>query len=140
MFELWKYKRGKRQYKSSIREEVEAARGTPLEGLSHQGYRSSLRSGTTSVDRYGGAFGLGEFGDPGDVEILIQALMDESEEVRQEAATALGKIGDMRAIPALEELKDRSQSILDVEVRLAATKAQTRILKAERKRIETLVE
>ncbi len=47
---------------------------------------------------------------PAALEPLIQALQDEAPEVRQNAARALGKIGDDRAIQPLQELLRDNQS------------------------------
>ena len=54
---------------------------------------------------------LVEIGEP-IVEPLIQALNDESEDVRLRAAEALGKIGDTRAVePLIQALKDKRVSV-----------------------------
>lgn len=126
MFERWKVKRATRKLKSAIRDVVKEAKGTPMEDVTRLEFQRGLETGDSS-HRLGGAFALGEFGNPDDVEILVRALADEDMEVRLEAATALGKIGDVRAVSALEELRQRPGE--DVRVRLAATKAETVILK-----------
>ncbi|BDM80286.1 HEAT repeat domain-containing protein [Acaryochloris marina] len=61
---------------------------------------------------------LGELGDPGAVEPLIEALNDRSSEVKANAFHSLGQLGDQRAVvPLLDRLEDpddliRSQAAL----------------------------
>jgi HEAT repeat protein len=57
---------------------------------------------------------MGETGDDGTVEPLINALGDRREDIRKAAAEALGKLGDRRAVgPLSRTLNDNYASVRD---------------------------
>lgn len=58
----------------------------------------------SASDRAEAAAALGASGEPGALDVLIQALRDEADEVKVAAAKALGEIGDEQASAGLEEL------------------------------------
>ena len=60
-----------------------------------------LQDGSLLVRQDQAAHILGKLADPRAVEPLIVALQDESDSLRADAARALGRIGDERALPAL---------------------------------------
>jgi HEAT repeat protein len=77
---------------------------------------------------------LGNFGDVRAVEPLIDALSDPDPGMRFYAARALGKLGDRRALPALEWAREADterivdrKSLYGKSVSIAAAKAITRI-------------
>jgi hypothetical protein len=57
---------------------------------------------------------------------LIDALSSKQEVVRNAAVSALGSIGDTRAIAPLTALKDSGKSIIDVDIALSNIAARTR--------------
>lgn len=82
---------------------------------------------TSSASRWSGAYGLGLIGDPRDVDDLVRCLLVDDVMLQAEAAEALGKIGDSRAVQPLETLfRDESQH---PSVRAAAGSALLKIVR-----------
>lgn len=67
--------------------------------------RKELATATDFRVRVAAALALGKKKDTGSIDVISKALSDESAAVRSAAATALGAIGDARAVPALERAK-----------------------------------
>lgn len=67
--------------------------------------RKDLATSTDFRVRVSAALALGKKKDIGSIEIISKALGDETAAVRSAAATALGAIGDKRALPALDKAK-----------------------------------
>ncbi len=67
--------------------------------------RKDLATATDFRVRVAAALALGKKKDTGSIDVISKALTDESAAVRSAAATALGAIGDSRALAALERAK-----------------------------------
>jgi hypothetical protein len=67
--------------------------------------RKDLATSTDFRVRVSAALALGKKKDVGSLDVISKALSDETAAVRSAAATALGAIGDKRALPALDRAK-----------------------------------
>lgn len=139
MFERWKVKRDMRKLVASARTAARKAKEnaeTPEALNGERALASAALGDRHSIDmRVTGAVVLGEIGTTSDVRSLIRAMLeDETWIVSQEAATALGKLGGEEAAAALNAVRDAPET--DIQVKLAATKAYTAILRAEAERLK----
>jgi HEAT repeat protein len=74
---------------------------------------------------------LSRFKDKRSIDVLVLALADTNEEIRQLAATGLGDIGDSQAVAALERA---AQNDTHADARDAAAKAIEQIKAREKSR------
>jgi len=72
---------------------------------------------------------LGEFDDARSADVLLRAAYDEHEDfdTREAAFTSLGKVGDARAIPYLEDLMHDPNRVIARDASQCATAIRARI-------------
>jgi hypothetical protein len=95
--------------------------------------RKDLATSTDFRVRVAAALALGKKKDVGSLEVISKALTDETAAVRSAAATALGAIGDKRAIGALERAKSAEKDTTvkgAIERALGALKPKTKVVVA----------
>jgi HEAT repeat protein len=73
--------------------------------------RREVKHNPSALVRHEAAFGLGVFRNPGDTDVLIAAMLQDSHlMVRHEAAIALAATGDATCLDALEQATRESES------------------------------
>lgn len=95
-----------------VRSNAAWALGFVMEGKESAPLLQALRDNSPAV-RGSAAGSLSSFRDNPDVMVaLVQALNDEDEQVRVDAAASLGYLGNIQAVPALQALRqDRSEKV-----------------------------
>jgi HEAT repeat protein len=94
--------------------------------------RFLLQNGSSWLIRSAAAWALGEQGEHAPVQALIDALVDDPDEmVREAAARALGKVKNKLAVPALRKASQDSDEIVCEAARLALLQIRGNMLESD---------